>query len=179
MTGQPQFREYVTSGAFKFSLSRAQIHAISMVAETGQTSCGGHTFAALYHKGLIEHIRAETGGLEYRLTEAGVYALGMCRLAELTNGAADPIGEENAALRRQLNTARVAGQQLAADIWDMKARLDKAESALKEARAMMKGEAVPKRPLVTMKDKHPERTVPQMLSHLEQAEAMLTGEPVA
>ena len=174
MSDAPNFRDYVTSGAFKMSLSRAQVSALSMIAETGEVACGGHTFGALYHKGLVEHIRSKDGRLEYRLTEAGVYALKLARLADLTQGPKDAVEAELRALRKQLNDARVFAQQVTSDAWDMRARLQKAELLLQDARSMLQGQPCPKKPMVTLKDKHPERTVKEMVAHLDLAEFMLS-----
>lgn len=176
MTDAAKFREYVTSGAFKLTLSRQQVAALSMVSEVGEVACGGHTLGALFNKGLVTHIRSKCGALEYRLTEAGVFALKLVRIADLAQGAPDPVQEELAALRRQLDQARRHAQQLAADAWDMSARIKQADLAVKEAQAWVSGTPVPKRPMVTMKNKHPDRTQAQIMGHLRAAENFLQVE---
>lgn len=175
MTDQSRFREYVTSGAFKLTLSRNQVSALSMIAEVGDVSCGGHTLGALFQKGLVTHIRSDCGKLEYRLTEAGVFALKLVRLADLVQGAPDPVAEELSALRGQLDKARRHAQQLAADAWDMSARVQKAEQAVAEAKAMVRGAPNPPKPVVTRKNRHPERSQAQMIAHLTVAENFLEG----
>lgn len=171
-----KFREYVTSGAFKLTLSRQQVAALSMVAEVGEVACGGHTLGSLFNKGLVTHIRSDCGKLEYRLTEAGVFALKLVRIADLTQGAPDPVREELAALRGRLDQARRHAQQLAADVWDMSARVKQADLAIKEAQAWVSGAPAPERPMVTMKNKHPHRTQSQIMGHLQAAENFLQVE---
>lgn len=176
MSDTSKFREYVTSGAFKLTLSRQQVSALSMIAEIGDVNCGGHTFGALYNKGLITHIRSDCGNLEYRLTEAGVFALKLVRLADLVQGAPDPVAEELSALRSQLDKARKHAQQLAADLWDMDARVRAADQAVSEAKAWVCGSPMPGRPLVKMKNRHPERTQAEMMGHLQVVENFLQTE---
>lgn len=168
-----RFRDYVTSGAFSLSLSASQIAALSVVAETGETGCGGHTIGAMFRKGLVTHIRSNDGKLEYRLTEAGVFALKLARLAGLSQGQPDPVAQELGALRQQLDQARTLAQQLAADCWDMSARVQKAQQAVAEARAWAEGATAPRRPMVTLKDRHPERTQAEIMGHLQAAENFL------
>lgn len=168
-----RFRDYVTSGAFKLALSRSQVSALVMVAEVGDVSCGNHTLSSLFGKGLVTHIRSDCGRLEYRLTEAGAFALKLVRLADLTQGAPDPVAEELAALRDQLDQARRHAQQCAADAWDMKARVEFAERQVAEAKAYVEATPTPPKPIITLKNKHPERTQAQILGSLEAAENFL------
>lgn len=175
-TETARFRDYVTSGAFSLSLSASQIAALSVVAETGETGCGGHTIGAMFRKGLVTHIRSNDGRLEYRLTEAGVFALKMARLAGLSQGEPDPVARELAALREKLDQARTVAQQLAADCWDMNARVQKAQQAVAEAKAWAFGEPPPKRPMVTLKNRHPDRTQAEILAHLKVAENFLQAQ---
>lgn len=145
-----------------------------MIAEVGDVACSSATFGALYNKGLLTHIRSESGQLEYRLTDAGTFALKMTYLAGLSQGSPDPVAAENTALRRQLDEARIAGQQMAADVWDMRARLAKAERAINEARAFAEHRPPPRPPVVTLKDRNPKRTLTQILEHLDDAQAMIS-----
>lgn len=170
-----KFRDYVTSGAFKLSLSRQQVSALAMAAETGEVCCGSHTLGSLYNKGLVTHIRSECGRLEYRLTEAGVFALKLVRLAELTQGTPDPVAEELASLRKQLDQTRRHAQQLAADAWDMTARVEHAEREVAKAMAFVEGTPTPPKPILTLKNKHPERTQAQILGSLKAAQNFLEG----
>lgn len=170
-----KFRDYVTSGAFKLSLSRSQVSALAMVAETGEIGFGSHTLSALHNKGLVTSIRAEDGRAEFRLTEAGVFALKLVRMADLTQGAPDTEAEELAALRTQLDQARRHAQQCAADAWDMKARVEFAERQVAEARAYVEAKPTPPKPIITLKNKHPERTQAQILASLNAAQNFLEG----
>ncbi len=168
-----KFREYVTSGAFKLTLSRNQVSALSMASATGEMAGHGGTFSSLDSKGLTELIRSKDGGLEVRLTEAGVFALKLVRLAGLVNGDPDPVAEELKSLRAELDEARKHCQQLAADNWDMTARIEQADLAVKQADAWVCGNPIPKKPIVTMKNKNPERTQAQIVASLRAAENFL------
>ncbi|EPX80496.1 hypothetical protein [Salipiger mucosus] len=181
MTADTRFREYVTSGTFRMSLSRAQISALSMVAETGDSAMGEHTFRALHAKGLIEMIRRapsgsrknDQGGLEYRLTEAGAVALQMVRLAQLDNGRTDAVTAELRALREQLGDVRALASQLLSDHWDMHARVEETKREAAALRCELDGEPAPSRPMVRLKDRHPERTIAEMSRDAARLEAKL------
>lgn len=173
---QDRFRDYTTSGAFSMSLTRSQVAALSLVACTGEACSHAGTFHSLHTKGLVTTIRADDGGLETRLTEAGVYALKLVTMAELVQGPQDPVAEEIAALRSQLDKARRHAQQLASDLWDMDARVRKADLAIAEAKAWVSGSPLPPKPIVRMKNRHPERTQAQMMGHLRAAEKFLQAE---
>jgi hypothetical protein len=172
-----RFRDEVTSGAFSLNLSRAQVASLAMIAEVGEVACGGHTLGALFRKGLITHIRSQCGRLEYRLTEAGVYALKMARLADLVQGAPDPVAEELRALREQLDTARIQEQRSRMDAWNMTARVQRAYRAIARARSWIYGRPLPRKgPMITLKDQDPERTQAQIIGDLQAAENFLQME---
>jgi hypothetical protein len=173
--GTAKFRDYVTSGAFKLSLSRSQVSALAMVAETGAIDFGSHTLSALHNKGMVTSIRAANGSAEFRLTEAGVFALKLLSMAELTQGAPDPVAEELAALRLELDQARRHAQQCAADAWDMKARVEFAERKVAEAIAHVEAAPPPPKPIITLKNKHPDRTQAQIIESLNAAQSFLEG----
>ena len=92
MSGNDEFRQYVTSTAFSLSLSANMISAMEFIERCGRHRNGWNEFArpvwqakdALLRRGLIRHLGSE--GAE--LTEAGRLVLELCRLAGLA-GCAD------------------------------------------------------------------------------------------
>jgi len=160
------FREHVTSGAFTLSLSRSQVSMLTMIAEVGDVH-GAHTHRALHNKGLVTTITSEDGRIEYRLTEAGVYALKLAKLADLVNGAPDPVTEELSSLRHQLDAARRGALQLAQDCWNLKARLDRAEYGIEALAAELHGGAAPPKPFIWLRDKNPTRSTAEILKSLD------------
>lgn len=82
------FREYVTSGAFKLSLSKVQIDCLCQVEQTGGSWMLVTTFNALAAKGLVERTKVEgaDGGhlvSGVRITEAGRAVIPLLKLAGL------------------------------------------------------------------------------------------------
>ena len=179
MEYQHAFKEYVTSGAFKLSLSRSQISALAMISEVGEACMGGHTCISLHRKGLVTTIRAADGKLEYRLSEAGVYALKMARIADLTQGAPDPVADEIAALRRQLNETRIASQQVAEDNHNLRARLDRVRRQLVNITRVLRGRPEIKKPIITLRDKTPERSISKMMEDAQELYRVLEVTPTA
>lgn len=169
------FTEYTTSGAFSLNLTRNQISAMVMVSGGAEAAPYGNTFASLQRRGIMGLFRADNGGLEYRLTGIGLLVLNLVRQTDLTNGAPDPIAEEIDSLNAKLEKAREVAQQLAADCWDMKARVEYAERAVAEARALALGGCPPPKPIITLKNKHPRRTQSEIVGHLQAAQNYLEG----
>jgi len=83
------FREYVTSTAFKLSLSKVQIECICQIDQLGRTWLLLTTFNALAGKGLVERRPAGDGesehpaGAHVSLTEAGRAVIPLLKLAGL------------------------------------------------------------------------------------------------
>jgi hypothetical protein len=82
------FREYVTSTAFKLSLSKVQIECISQIDQIGGSWMMLSTYNALAAKGLVERIAPATGadhpaGCSVRLTDAGRAVITLLKLAGL------------------------------------------------------------------------------------------------
>jgi hypothetical protein len=83
------FREYVTSTAFKLSLSKVQIECICQIDQLGHSWMMLTTFNALAGKGLVERRAAGDGesehpaGVHVRLTEAGRAVIPLLKLAGL------------------------------------------------------------------------------------------------
>lgn len=77
------FSDYVTSTAFRLSLSGPQVQCLLQIEETGGSWLGHITFNALEAKGLTERYR-EGDRVGVRLTEAGRAVMPLLRLAGLT-----------------------------------------------------------------------------------------------
>ena len=82
------FREYVTSTAFKLSLSKVQIECLCQIDQLGHSWMLITTFNALAGKGLVERRPAPRGddhpaGVTVGLTEAGRAVLPLLKLAGL------------------------------------------------------------------------------------------------
>ena len=174
-TSLDRFRDYATSGAFNLALSRAQVSALAMIAEHGYAAMGSHTYRALHHKGLVTEIRGAAGGWEYRLTPAGVYALKLIRLADLVQGDPDPVESEITALTRQTNEARAIAQDALTLARSMQARAEAAHRAIKRVRRFLKSGAPRPRPMITLKDPHPEVEFADIVVTLDIAERALKG----
>ncbi|MGK7653171.1 hypothetical protein ACSQ76_12370 [Roseovarius sp. B08] len=170
-----RFKEYSTSGAFNLSLSRAQVSALSMIAEHGDAVIGGHTQRALHHKGLISDIRANDGRLEYRLTPAGAYALQLVRMADLVQGPADTVAAEITALSGQLGEARAAAQDALTFARSMQARAEAAFRAIKRLRRFIKSGAPHPKPMISLKDPRRELGFSAMVRALDDLERELNG----
>lgn len=170
-----RFREYSTSGAFNLALSRAQVSALSMIAESGDAAMGAHTYRALHHKGLVPDIRGAEGGIEYRLTPAGVYALKLVRIADLVQGDADPVEAEIVALTDALGKARGFAQEAVALARSMQARAEQAHRAVKAVRRFLRSGAPRPKPIITLKDPRPDISFQGIIATLDRAEHALTG----
>ena len=81
-----QFKEYVTSTAFRLSLSKPQIECLSQIDQLGTSWMFITTFNALASKGLVEREAkeefSEHGG-KVRLTEAGKLVIPLLKMAGL------------------------------------------------------------------------------------------------
>lgn len=82
------FGEYVTSTAFRLSLSKVQIECICQIDQLGHTWMLLTTFNALAGKGLVERLAPESGqdhpaGVTVGLTEAGRLMIPLLKLAGL------------------------------------------------------------------------------------------------
>lgn len=170
-----RFKEYSTSGAFNLSLSRAQVSALAMIAETGDSAMGAHTYRALHHKGLVADIRGPQGGIEYRLTPAGVYALKLVRLADLVQGDPEPVELEISALTESLDKARGVAEEALKFARSMQARAEQAHRAVKVVRRFLRSGAPRPKPIITLKDPCPEMTFQSMVAALDFAEASMSG----
>jgi hypothetical protein len=167
-----RFQNYVTSGAFRLSLTRQQIAALSLLPCHDSTS-----FAAndLERKGLCEAIAgASAERQEFRITSAGALAQQLCHMAGLTNAGADALAQEMEALRAELDAARRTNLELRKLLGITVPKLERSErelaAAVKKLRKLTK-EKFPlvrlKPEIVTWRDNHP---------HLSRAECVRLGE---
>jgi len=174
------FADYVTSGAFTLHLSRHQVSAINLMAQGDHSSISA---AALERKGLAVAVAnpAKGGqlGMERRLTHAGLLCAKLLVEAGLSNGPADPIAEELAALRADLEAARqetAEARQRATAAW---ARKEAAERQLATANALLNERASGVRlkaefqtayvakPVVSLRDPLPHLTDAELAAELE------------
>lgn len=82
------FRDYVTSTAFKLSLSKVQIECLCQIDQLGHSWMLITTFNALAGKGLVERRAPDVGedhpaGVTVALTDAGRLVIPLLRLAGL------------------------------------------------------------------------------------------------
>lgn len=79
------FKEYVTSTAFKLSLSKVQIECLSQIDQIGKSWMHLSTFHALSGKGLVERIESEyeTNLITVTLTDAGKSVIPLLKLSGL------------------------------------------------------------------------------------------------
>lgn len=148
--GAELFREYATSGAFALTLSRNQVHGLSLCRGGAHDWLSG--LQALERKGLV--VRLGPAGRQVRLTLPGLHTLALCSLAGLTNGPDDEVQSEVADLHRQLDSALKQVADLTEKNWSLAARLEEAEGRVKELEAERDGGRWPK-PMVRLRDKHP------------------------
>lgn len=173
------FQDYATSGAFQLSLTRRQVAELGQVLSDPLRACYvGGCADALLRKGLLVAITGAPQGLasqtppEYRPTLAGLHVAALCRIAGLSQGAADPVAGEIAALQAELSAARAAQREAQLDARSLAVRLEAAEIAVKalefERDHGWPG-AVP--PMVRLRDPRPDRVTAEIIKDLEGVQA--------
>lgn len=178
----PRFQDYVTSGAFSLTLTRAQIAALSSL-QGGSGSIFGGT-GGLERRGLAEPISAESDErTQWRMTGAGALALALLAEAGLVNTAGDPLAGEIDSLRAELEKARRAAEDAKTRAWTMRARKDEAERECARLRREVEqlreppivrlkpgfgcaDRAYDVKPLVRLRDLHPELSDAELMEPL-------------
>jgi hypothetical protein len=153
-----RFSDYVTSGAFNLSLSRNQISELAMLGDGPQGFV--NRAETLERRGLIEAVpqRTEThfdsGGLEYRLTSAGLLVVQLLHAAGLTNQGEATLAREVDALRAELAAAREGEAKAVRLARSFLSRLKWLQLRSKQRREREKGERITIR--VLLRDGHPD-----------------------
>lgn len=174
------FQDYATSGAFQISLTRNQVACLSMGEYDERLAYGSSALQALLRKGLLSKLPAHPDDgvySELRPTIAGLHVLKLCGLAGLTNAEADPITDEVAALKDELERARQSliderarWEGLNRNAWSLHARLQKAELALADARRELENRPAPEPwdiVRVTLRDPQPDRSTSDLMADFE------------
>lgn len=159
-----RFADYATSGAFQIGLTRSQIASLVQVAGGDHTAYVGMTAAsALLRKGLV--ILTESAGrgdqAQIRATAAGILVANLCAMAGLTNSAIPDLAAEVDRQNEEIDGLRRRLFDIGEDNWSLRARLEATEIECNQLRANMAGGHFP-RPMVTLRDRQPEKPVEAM-----------------
>jgi DNA-binding PadR family transcriptional regulator len=167
-----RFQNYVTSGAFRLSLTRQQIAALSLLPCDDSTSLAAND---LERKGLCEAIAGEHDGRQqFRITAAGAVALHLCHMAGLTNAGATGLADEIEALRAELDAARSTNVEIRELLGISNVKLQRSERELAAAVERLRELTQEKYPIVCLK---PEFITPRdHHPYLSRAEVVRLGE---
>ena len=128
-----RFSEYTTSGAFALTLTRNQVSSLGLI-EGGAPHYTSSYMVALERKGLCERVAAPTEDdperIEFRPTLAGLLTASLCREAGLTNGPPNPVAEELASLKSEVERARTEAAEACLCARSAMARRDELEQQL-------------------------------------------------
>lgn len=131
-----RFQEYVTSGTFTLTLSRNQVSALSLLA-SGEGRSLGISDSILERKGLVEPVAAPLARsldtVEFRPTVAGFLCMEILREASLINFHGNAIGNELAALRKEIEERRLEAATCREKMISALARKSSAEDDLEDA----------------------------------------------
>lgn len=160
-----RFADYATSGAFQVGLTRTQIATLMQVA-SGDYTPFPHmgTIGALERKGLTQMVEAagKTDHAQVRPTAAGILVAQLCTLAGLTNSATPDLAEQVDRMTAEIATMRVKAFEMGEDWWSLRARLEAALLEIETLKAEKAGGYFP-RPLVTLKDRQPDKPLDGMI----------------
>lgn len=166
----PNFSDYVTSGAFNMSLTRGQIAELSSLAEAGGRYVD--RWGALERRGLIErlpgasdwvsHFEAPT---EWRLTAAGVLVVNLLFEAGLSNRGGAGLARECDALRAQLAAANLALNETRQKLRSIYARHEKLRLSIQQAEDSAAGDRITIR--ITPRDPLPDATLAELAEGID------------